>query len=328
MFGNARMGLHPQSASFLAAAILALFILGGRCAAQGQASGALGKSGGQTSSGGTITLAHPGFLVSARQLEKELATSQARSGILVVDVRSPKAYRSGHIPGAVNLPLAELQHSVTLSNGRVSPAIVKPAGEIVGPLRRAGINEGSHIVLYDGGETYDATRVWWMLDYYGVPHIAVLDGGLPAWRSTGGGVSTASAQPPRGDVTPVPNPDKIASFAYVEAHIGTKATALCDALSASSYRAGAIPGSISLPWTELYKTNAFGELKGANELAALLQSLRLTRNHPIIFYCRRGYVSSLEYFVARALGYTNVRLYDGSESDFIAHGAKLVPSGG
>lgn len=290
----------------LAPSLIGLFIAAGRCEAQ------------------AVTLAHPEYLITAHQLQAELRSP----GLLILDVRPPGDYGSGHIPGAVNFPLAELQHTVRLANGNLSPAIVKPAAEIEGPLRQAGINEDSRIVVYDGGETYDATRVWWMLDYYGLPHIALLDGGLPAWEAEGGGLSTQPVHPKPGNARPVPDPQKIATYSYVESHLGTKATALCDALSASSYQSGAIPGSLNLPWTETIDTNAFGKLKGANQLASLLASLHLGKNHEIIFYCERGYLSSVEYFAARALGYTHVRLYDGSLSDFIAHGGTLLPAGG
>lgn len=269
------------------------------------------------------SLAHPEYLVSAEELTGRLTSA----GLVVLDAREPDQYRAGHIPGAVNLPLSQLQHDVQLPDGEVSPAIVKPASEIRAPLQRAGIDRDSKLVVYDDGETYRATREWWMLDYYGKARIAVLDGGLAAWKAAGGKLSRSAVHPEPGDFDPVADPEKIASFAYVQSHIGTKATAVCDALSASSFSSGAIPGSINLPWTEAVDATAFGKLKGAARLASLLESLHLSRDHEIIFYCQRGYVSSLEYFVARALGYTRVRLYDGSLSDFTARGGKLAPGG-
>jgi thiosulfate/3-mercaptopyruvate sulfurtransferase len=269
-------------------------------------------------------LAHPEFLVSPQELQGELGNPH----LLILDVREHSVYLGGHIPGAINLPLSQLQHSVRLSGGKVSPAIVKPEGQIRGPFRAAGVNRDSRIVLYDGGETYSATRVWWMLDYYGHLNIALLNGGLPGWKSIGGELATNQVHPRRGDFQPKADASKIATFDYVESHIGTSATALCDALSADSYAAGAIPGSISLPWTKALNSNAFDGFKEANQLAGLLESIGLSHNQEIIFYCQRGYVSSVEYFVARALGYQHVRLYDGSLSDFTARGGTLQPSGG
>jgi rhodanese-related sulfurtransferase len=42
---------------------------------------------------------------------EELAEAVARgSSPVIVDVRSPQQYRDGHLPGAINIPLGELEH--------------------------------------------------------------------------------------------------------------------------------------------------------------------------------------------------------------------------
>jgi phage shock protein E len=46
-------------------------------------------------------------LVSAQAARKQLA-----EGALVIDVRSPEEFRSGHVPNAVNIPLGELRESL------------------------------------------------------------------------------------------------------------------------------------------------------------------------------------------------------------------------
>lgn len=40
---------------------------------------------------------------------KEQVMKKIRNGALVVDVRTPEEYASGHYPGAVNIPLAEIE---------------------------------------------------------------------------------------------------------------------------------------------------------------------------------------------------------------------------
>jgi phage shock protein E len=56
-----------------------------------------------------------GVAVIAMVLMKRIASASPESlrkhlqgGALVIDVRSPEEYRSGHVPGALNIPLAEL----------------------------------------------------------------------------------------------------------------------------------------------------------------------------------------------------------------------------
>ncbi len=51
-----------------------------------------------------------GFFVLKRAsfVSAETARQRLRSGALVIDVRSPGEYNSGHLPGALNIPLGEL----------------------------------------------------------------------------------------------------------------------------------------------------------------------------------------------------------------------------
>jgi phage shock protein E len=56
--------------------------------------------------------------ISADAARKNLA-----QGALVIDVRSPEEFRSGHLPNAVNIPLGELRESL--------PRLVKDKGQVL-----------------------------------------------------------------------------------------------------------------------------------------------------------------------------------------------------
>lgn len=43
---------------------------------------------------------------------KDAAREHLAKGALVIDVRSPEEFRSGHVPGAINIPLGELRESL------------------------------------------------------------------------------------------------------------------------------------------------------------------------------------------------------------------------
>ncbi len=43
-----------------------------------------------------------------RQVEAMLASSTAKSPVVLVDLRSPEAFAKGSIPGAINIPMGEL----------------------------------------------------------------------------------------------------------------------------------------------------------------------------------------------------------------------------
>lgn len=273
--------------------------------------------------------ARPDLLTSVRTLEGELDAPD----LLVIDARSPAAYRLDHIPGAVNLSPHALDRTVTLPTGTTVPSIVMPPAEVTAILRGIGMNDSSRVVIYADRFAPAETRLFWVLDYYGKRRVSLLDGGFDRWREDGAPVVSgapdadpATAAPARGDFLAVPDPSKIADFSYVEHHLGSATVDLCDALPESSFEQGAIPGSMSLP-----AESTFGRLgtlaEHASLLAGALRERHLAPDHEVVFYCATGYLSSMDYFVARLLGYDRVRLYDGSLVDWRAHGGPLPPAG-
>jgi len=267
--------------------------------------------------------AHPEFLVSTEDLSARLG----KGNLVILDTRKPEDYSAGHIPGAVSLPPSKLDQTLKLATGAEVPAMVKSADEVQRDLRAAGVSRGSGVVIYDTGGSSLAARLWWVLDYYGHKNIAILDGGFAAWQREGGPVTSDVAVVQPGDFRPVADPAKIADYDYVKARIGTESTAVCDALSAKSYKEGAIEKTINLPSSDQFGSES-RLLKPAQELSAALLQLNMSPDKEIIFYCGAGYAAAVDYFVARTLGYRNVRLYDGSLADWTARGEILVPSGG
>jgi len=81
--------------------------------------------------------------------------------VTVIDVRPPEEYAAGHLPGAINLPLSELDQRIDE---------LDPEREVVAYCR------GPHCVL-----AFDAVS---MLRERGRAAIR-LDGGLPEWRMMG-----------------------------------------------------------------------------------------------------------------------------------------------
>ncbi len=81
--------------------------------------------------------------------------------VTVLDVRPPEEYQSGHLPGAINIPLTELENRL---------GEFKPEQEIVAYCR------GPHCIL-----AFDAVA---KLREKGL-NAKRLDGGLPEWRLSG-----------------------------------------------------------------------------------------------------------------------------------------------
>jgi rhodanese-related sulfurtransferase len=83
--------------------------------------------------------------------------------MLVVDVRTPAEFRAGHIPGAINLPLDQVDAH----------------------LRRIVADAGGHMVLVcqSGGRAGQACA---KLTTAGLEDVEVLEGGMTRWAAAGG----------------------------------------------------------------------------------------------------------------------------------------------
>ena len=88
-------------------------------------------------------------------------------------VSGRESYARAHIPGAgfADIPGA-------LSDPASLFAFTLPAAEqFAAAVGRLGIGDGTHVVAYAQDTPMWATRLWWLLRYFGHADTSVLDGG-------------------------------------------------------------------------------------------------------------------------------------------------------
>jgi len=51
------------------------------------------------------------------------------------------------------------------------------------PIGGLGVGRGSKVVVYDAICSKDAARVWWILRYWGLDDVRLLNGGWKGWRA-------------------------------------------------------------------------------------------------------------------------------------------------
>ena len=248
---------------------------------------------------------------------EELAAHLGEGGIRLLDARPAEQYAVGHIPGAANLPLAEITRTV---NG--VPEMLAPLAELEQALGQRGVLQEAQAVIYDDFGGIQATRLFWALDALGHPRVSVLDGGWALWQREGRpisrGVPTLETLRYPGEA----RPDRVADRAWVQAHLQDPAVLLVDARSPAEFagevpgrdikRPGHIPGAVNVEWVRNLTTTEPRQFRTAAELEALYRQAGVTPDKEIVVYCRTGVRASHDYFVLRLLGYPRVRLYDGS----------------
>jgi thiosulfate/3-mercaptopyruvate sulfurtransferase len=126
-------------------------------------------------------------LVDARTLAAHASDPDWRIVDCRFDLGNPDAgsaaFQRGHIPGAVYAHLdRDLSGPRTPWSGR--HPLPEPEA-LAATLGELGVDAGVQVVAYDDAGGMYAARLWWLLRWLGHRGVAVLDGGLAAWRASG-----------------------------------------------------------------------------------------------------------------------------------------------
>ncbi|HXT34108.1 MAG TPA: sulfurtransferase [Chloroflexota bacterium] len=228
-------------------------------------------------------------------------------------------YLAGHLPGAV---FVDWTTDLVDPNDPV-PAQAAPPERIAELLGSLGIGDGTTVVAYDSHPASQfATRLWWLLRYYGHDRAMVLNGGLGRWSGEGRHLSTGVKSYLRTIFTPRIQPQWRTTAEQVLAMLGRPDVTLADAREEAQYsnavrrgaRGGHIPGAISVP-RELCM-EADGSFKPDHELRAALEGAGLRPEQRVVAYCNGGVAATTLLFSLSLLGYPALANYDGSWNEW------------
>jgi thiosulfate/3-mercaptopyruvate sulfurtransferase len=164
-------------------------------------------------------------------------------------------YQAGHIPGAIFL---DVDTDLSGPPGRGGRHPLPYPVALQASLRAAGVHTTAPVIAYDAADGSVAARLWWLLRWAGHPAVAVLDGGIAAWRAAGLPVTADLPTPRAGTITVRPGRMPVLDAAQAAALARTGL--LLDARAAGRYRgetepvdprAGHIPGATNAPFGEL-----------------------------------------------------------------------------
>ncbi len=248
------------------------------------------------------------FRISPEELNKTLNSSS----FIILDARSFKEYKKGHIPGALNFPI-----SLTYENKQLNGKISAPY-TIQSLFRTLGLNVNNSVIVYDNGELADAARLFWVLEVYGLKHVRVLNHGYDQWLRLNYPDNTIIPQVKPSNYIATVNHKHLASkFTTLLATRNTNQI-IIDARPKAAYtgktstarRFGHIPTAINVPSAHnISYSNGIAGFKQLNELGNLYQNI--DKDKKVIIYCAVGRVSATNYLALRELGY-DVSNYDAS----------------
>jgi thiosulfate/3-mercaptopyruvate sulfurtransferase len=270
----------------------------------------------------------------------ELAALLADRPPIVIDVSFDLAdtgsgecrYRESHLPGAHYLHLdRDLSSAKTGRNGRHPLPGRAAFARTIGAL---GVTPETQVVCYDAQGGVYAARLWWLLRWLGHSRVAVLDGGVQAWKRAGGALTSAPAAAADGP----PYPERPSLVASVDAE-GVRQRAplkmLVDARSAERFSGQAEPidpvaGHIPGAFNRFHKSNLDddGAFKPARVLRQEFEAL-LGGRAPgdVIHSCGSGVTACHNLLAMEHAGLAGSLLYPGSWSEWSSDPARPIARG-
>lgn len=230
-------------------------------------------------------------------------------------------YEKNHLPGAIYFDLNQHLSSRVLEHGGRHP--LPNIEDFKQLLEETGISNDTTVVAYDGGEGAFAARLWWLMKYVGHDKVYILNGGYKAWVEAGFPVNAEVPQYKRENYEVNIQENMLATYEEVKQAVSTGESVLIDSRDKLRYlgieepidkKPGHIPGAIHHFWMDGFTDGMF---KKPSEHAERFKELK--KSEPIIVYCGSGVTATPNVIALKEAGFTNVKLYAGSYSDWVSY---------
>ena len=240
--------------------------------------------------------------------------------VRLIDCGSSDAYGRAHIPGAVGLPVDVW---IKEPEGGVH---VMGAEKFTDLMSGLGVSDDTTVVCYDDWVTAYATRLWWVLNYYGHTNAKVLNGGWHRWVIESRPITFHETEPEPARFTATPNEAVICRIDDLLRRYKDDDVQVINVLPEGMFlgtanpfenkRVGHIPGSVNVPYARFLTEDDLGMFKSAPELRKILQEAGLTPEKEAVVHCQGGIATTLGFFVLSLLGWDRVRAYDAAMAEW------------
>jgi thiosulfate/3-mercaptopyruvate sulfurtransferase len=258
---------------------------------------------------GALGYAHPEQLVDTAWV----AAHGKDDGVRVLDLRR-SGYELGHIPEALWLDPESIRDPASAPGFMLSPAAF---AETMG---RLGISNRTRVIAYDDRGGLLAARLWWMLNAYGHPNVALVNGGWVQWTRESRPTTTVAPVVRAARFTAALQRSWLATADDVVAAVGKSGWKIVDARTVAemdgsdtrlSSRGGVVRSAVPVYWEDLLESET-KMFRPADELRAIFAARGITPADEVIAYCWVGHRSAVDLFALHLVGYPRLRNYLGS----------------
>lgn len=271
-------------------------------------------------------------IVSAAWLNQQLSDATLAASIVVLDASAfmpdvPRDPQQEFID--IRIPTArffDFNHQIAAPNTYL-PHMLPSADLFTTEVAKLGVNNSSHVVIYDSQGMFSAPRGWWMFKAMGHDNVSVLDGGLPAWLAASYATQTGAPQVSLvGDFCAKFRSNWVIDADTLCQKLDDTNLQIIDARPTARFlatvkeprvglRSGHMPNAKSLPFGELLMN---GHFLPVAQLKQKFDALS-TNEQRLIFSCGSGVTACILALAAQVSGRDNVTVYDGSWTEWGAN---------
>jgi thiosulfate/3-mercaptopyruvate sulfurtransferase len=277
-------------------------------------------------------------LVSARELDELIRSEDCLVFDCRFDLTHPQSgynsWRAARIPGAVYAHLDEhLSSPIKPESGRHPLPHHRTFASF---LARSGWRKGRHVVAYDASAGAIASRLWWLMQYFGLGDASLLDGGINAWirqslpRDTGPDTVKREATPALRT-----NGAMKCSSRQLQESLEDNNVCLLDARAAERFLgelepldtvAGHVTGALNHPYN--LNLGPDGCFLSPKELRTIYEKrVQGAAAADVVHMCGSGVTACHNVFAMELAGLKGSKLYPGSWSEWIRDPDRPVVTG-
>lgn len=254
----------------------------------------------------------------------ELAARSADSTVRIVDIRprdaaadapNAPAYSRGHIPGALSAPYAQWR------GPKDNPGALPDAAKLSTLIQSVGIDAGTPVVVvYEGSDATEfgaAARVYWTLKAAGLSQLAILNGGMKAWRAAGQPVTTEvktvapSSYAVHWDTLLIATQEEVAQASRSKQLIDARPAAFF--FGETKHTAARTPGTLVGAKNvahDVWFIRGSATLQSSVDIRATADKVGIDTTQPTVSFCNTGHWAATNWFVlSEVLGQKDVKLY-------------------
>ncbi|MGH7384771.1 MAG: 3-mercaptopyruvate sulfurtransferase [Candidatus Rokuibacteriota bacterium] len=230
-------------------------------------------------------------------------------------------FEQAHLPGAVFFDIEAIS-----DHGDPLPHMLPDAEAFADAVGALGIGTGDRVVAYGGRGLIASARVWWTFRVFGHDRVAVLDGGSARWKKDGRSVESGVPSPTPRRFAATLHAELVADLDRVRAILDGRDTQIIDARSRGRFaatepeirpglRGGHIPGSLNLPYNELFSADD-DVMRPEADVRDAFRDARLDLARPVVATCGSGVSAAVLALAMHRLGRRDAAVYDGSWTEW------------